>query len=147
VTNGRHLLRRTIFRAERGRHRAGRSGGVAERIGEWVHGLGIPVGVKPNHAWRHRFKSVARDVEMDREEGFITGHRPKDSNAGNDYGDRWVKTMSANIEKYPRYRIAALRLAPPPHKCHRRTDAEVASATAAKEARKAARATRAIDTR
>jgi hypothetical protein len=24
---------------------------VAERIGEWVHGLGIPVGVKPNHAW------------------------------------------------------------------------------------------------
>jgi hypothetical protein len=39
---------------------------------------------------------------MDREvEGFITGHRPKDSNAGNDYGDRWIRTMSAEIEKYP----------------------------------------------
>ena len=77
------------------RSRGGKSGNpqfkkVAERIAEWVHGLNIiPVGVKPNHAWRHLFKSVARDVAMDREvEGFITGHRPKNSNAGNDYGDR-----------------------------------------------------------
>jgi hypothetical protein len=51
---------------------------VAERIGEWVHGLGIPIGVQPNHVWRHLFKSVARHVRMDREvEGIITGHRPK----------------------------------------------------------------------
>jgi integrase len=117
---------------------------VAERLGEWVHGLGIPVGVKPNHAWRHLFKSMARHVKMDREvEGFITGHRPKDSTAGNDYGDRWIKTMFAEIEKYPRFRITALSRPPAPHKRHRRTNAEVADATAAKEARKAARATRA----
>jgi site-specific recombinase XerD len=120
---------------------------VAERIGEWVHGLGIPVGVKPNHAWRHLFKSVARHVKMDREvEGFITGHRPKDSNAGNDYGDRWIKTMSANIEKYPCYKIPALGETPSPHRRHRRTDAEIAVAKVAKEKRKAARATRAADT-
>ena len=113
---------------------------VAERIGEWVHGLGVPVGVKPNHAWRHRFKSVARDVKMDREvEGFITGHRPKNSTAGNDYGDRWIKTMSAEIEKYPRFQIAALRQSPAPHERHRRTNAEVAAANTAKEKRKAAR--------
>jgi hypothetical protein len=85
---------------------------------------------------------MARHVKMDREvEGFITGHRPKDSTAGNDYGDRWIKTMSAEIEKYPRFRIAAPITAP--HKRHRRTIVEVAAATAAKEARKAARATRA----
>ncbi|MCK1667965.1 DUF6538 domain-containing protein [Bradyrhizobium sp. 153] len=119
---------------------------VAERIAEWVHGLGVPVGVKPNHAWRHVFKSVARHVEMDREvEGFITGHRPKDSNAGHDYGDRWIKTMSANIEKYPRYKIAALDLPAGPHKRHRRDPAEVAAARVAKERRKAARG--AADTR
>jgi integrase len=117
---------------------------VAERIGEWVHGLGIPVGVKPNHAWRHLFKSVARHVKMDREvEGFITGHRPKDSNAGNDYGDRWIKTMAAEIEKYPRFRIAALKESPAPHKRRRRTDAEVAAARAEKEGRKATPASRA----
>ena len=121
---------------------------VAERIGEWVHGLGIPVGVKPNHAWRHLFKSVARHVRMDREvEGFITGHRPKNSTAGNDYGDRWIKTMSAEIEKYPRFKIVALTKPPAPHKRHRRTDAEVAAAKAAKEKRKAARATRAAETK
>lgn len=101
------------------------------------------MGLKPNHAWRHLFKSVARHVRMDREvEGFITGHRPKDLNAGNDYGDRWIRTMSAEIEKYPRFRIAALTKPPAPHKRHRRSNAEVASARAAKEARKVVRGTR-----
>lgn len=108
---------------------------VAERIGEWVHGLGVPVGVKPSHAWRHLFKSVARHVRMDREvEGFITGHRPKDSNAGNDYGDRWIKTMAAEIEKYPRFKIAALMKQPTPHKRVRRTPAQIAAAQTSKVA-------------
>jgi integrase len=121
---------------------------VAERIGEWVHGLGIPVGVKPNHAWRHLFKSVARHVRTDREvEGFITGHRPKESNAGDDYGDRWIRTISAEIERYPHFSIAALEKPPASQKRHRRTGAEVAAAKAAKQDRKAARATRAVETK
>ena len=114
---------------------------VAERVGEWVHRLGIPIGIKPNHGWRHVFKSMARHVGMDREvEGFITGHRPKDAGSGNDYGDRWIKTMAAEIEKYPRYDIPALNQPPVPHKRRRRTDFDVATAKAAKEERKAARA-------
>jgi integrase len=117
---------------------------VAERVGEWVHGLGIPIGIKPNHGWRHVFKSMARHVGMDREvEGFITGHRPKDAGSGNDYGDHWVQTMSAEIEKYPRYDIPALNQPPVPHKRRRRTDFDVAAGKAAKEERKAARAARA----
>lgn len=121
---------------------------VAERIGQWVHGPGIniPYDVKPNHGWRHLFKSVARHVKMDREvEGFITGHRPKDSNAGNDYGDRWIETMAAEIEKYPRYEIAALNHPPVPHKRRRRTNFDVEVAKAEKEKRKAVRASRALD--
>ena len=111
-----------------------------------MHGLGIAVGVKPNHAWRHLFKSVARHVKMDREvEEFITGHRPKDSNAGNDYGDRWIETMSAEVEKYPRFEIATLGKPQAPHKRYRRTNAEVAAAKVTREKRKAARATRAIE--
>jgi hypothetical protein len=102
--------------------------------------------VQPNHAWRHLFKSMARHMKMDREvEGFITGHRPKDSNAGHDYGDRWIATMAAEIEKYPRFDIEALKSAPTPHRGHRRTNAGVAKAKAAKEKRKAARAARAIE--
>lgn len=119
---------------------------TAERIADWVHSLGIH-NVQPNHAWRHLFKSVARHVKMDREvEGFITGHRPKDSNAGNDYGDRWIETMAAEIEKYPRYDILALHHAPVPHKRRRRNNFDVAVAKAAKEKRKAARTARAGDT-
>ncbi|MDN4987095.1 hypothetical protein QY049_28430 [Bradyrhizobium sp. WYCCWR 13022] len=116
---------------------------VAERIGDWVHGLGIPYDVKPNHGWRHVFKSMARHVGMDREvEGFITGHRPKDANSGNDYGDPWMLTMSKEIEKYPRYELAAFDGPPVPHKRRRRTNFDVAVAKAAKEKRKAARAKR-----
>jgi hypothetical protein len=113
---------------------------TAERIADWVHGLGI-YGVQPNHGWRHLFKSVARHVKMDREvEGFITGHRPKDSNAGHDYGDRWIATMSAEIEKYPRFDIPALTAPPAPHRVRRRTRAQIAAAQA-KAATKAARKT------
>jgi site-specific recombinase XerD len=113
---------------------------VAERVGAWVHQLGIPFDVQPNHGWRHVFKSMARHLKMDREvEGFITGHRPKDAGSSPRYGDPWVQTMSAEIERYPRYEIGALDLPPAPHKRRRRTNYDVAVAKAAKEARKAAR--------
>ncbi|MGY0572798.1 hypothetical protein ACTGJ9_018385 [Bradyrhizobium sp. RDM12] len=59
-------------------------------------------------------------MKMDREiEGFISGHRPKDSNAVHDYGDRWIATMSSEIEKYPRIDIPALRQAPKLHRVRR----------------------------
>jgi hypothetical protein len=110
---------------------------VAERVGEWVSiGLGIK-NVQPNHGWRHRFKSVARHVEMDREvEGFITGHRPKRQGASPDYGDRWVETMANEIEKYPRYRIEALSRPQAPHKRVRRTGAQIAADEAARRAKR-----------
>jgi hypothetical protein len=113
---------------------------VAERVGEWISiGLGIK-NVQPNHGWRHRFKSVARHVEMDREvEGFITGHRPKRQGASPDYGDRWVETMANEIEKYPRYRIEALMRPQLPHKRVRRTAQQIAADEATKAARKASR--------
>jgi hypothetical protein len=47
--------------------------------------------------------------------------------------------MAAEIEKYPRYDIAALNYPPVPHKRRRRTKFEVAVAKAAKQKRKAAR--------
>lgn len=116
---------------------------TAERVAKWVRGLGIET-VQPNHGWRHLFKSVARHVKMDREvEGFITGHRPKDANAGHDYGDRWTATMSAEIEKYPRFDVPELRQPPKPHRVRRRTRAQIAAEEAIKATRKASRAKRA----
>nr|BCE70208.1 hypothetical protein XF8B_03190 [Bradyrhizobium diazoefficiens] len=114
---------------------------TAERIADWVRSLDIK-GVQPNHGWRHLFKSVARHVHMNSDvEGFIVGHRPKDANAGHDYGDRWVTTMSAEVEKYPRFDIPALRQPSAPNKRRHRTNFD---ATVAKPQmnRRAARARR-----
>jgi len=111
---------------------------VAERIAEWIHSLGIQ-GVQPNHGWRHRFKSIARHVKMDREvEGFITGHRPK-GGASPDYGDRWVATMADEIEKYPRYKIAALSQPQRPHKRVRRTREQIATDDSPRQSRRTRR--------
>lgn len=122
---------------------------VSERIGEWVRDTLLITGVKPSHGWRHRFKSIARDVEMHPEvEAFLIGHGGSDDDEkvrkiALKYGDPWVRTLSKNIEKYPRYNIAALNKPPAPHKRTRRTKAQIAIDEAAKQARKAARATRA----
>jgi integrase len=39
---------------------------IGERIAKWVRELGVDdPNILPNHAWRHRFKTVARKVKMD----------------------------------------------------------------------------------
>jgi integrase len=127
------------------RSRGGKAGNphyqkVAERIAEWVRVLGI-LGVAPNHGWRHRFKSVSRDVHMHPEvANFITGHGG--GSVSERYGSRWIKTAAKTIAMYPRYRIAALNQSPAPHKRTRRTRAQIAADEAAKFSRKTARAMR-----
>jgi len=106
---------------------------IAQRLGEWVVNSLHITGVKPNHAWRHRFKSTARHVHMHPEvEKFITGHGGSDdpdeiAKVSMDYGDAWVKTLKNTIELYPRYQISALDAPPQRRKHKRRTSAEVAA--------------------
>ena len=109
---------------------------IAQRLGDWVVKSLRITGVKPNHGWRHRFKSVARHVDMHPEvEKFISGHGGSDdpdviAKVSMDYGDAWVKTLKKAIEMYPRYDIAALRNPPAPHSRVRRTRAQIAAARA-----------------
>ena len=106
---------------------------VAERLGEWVVKNLRVTGVKPNHGWRHRFKSVSRHVGMHPEvEKFITGHGGSDdpddiSKVSMGYGDAWVKTLQKTIEMYPRYEIAALNTPAVPLRRARRTAAQIAA--------------------
>jgi integrase len=106
---------------------------IAERLGKWVVNSLKVTGVAPNHGWRHRFKSVARDVGMHPEvEAFITGHGGSDDpneikKISLRYGDAWVKTLKKTIELYPRYGIAALSELPTPHRRVRRTPAQIAA--------------------
>ena len=122
---------------------------IAQRLADWVVGSLRITGVKPNHAWRHRFKSVARHVGMHPEiEMFITGHGGSDdpdaiAKVSMGYGDAWVRTLKNTIEMYPRYDIAALRVPAAPHRRVRRTHKQIA---AEKSARLHARRTRAVGT-
>lgn len=57
--------------------------------------------VMPNHGWRHRFKTVAREAGMDsRVVDAIQGHAPR--TAGDDYGDVTVAAIALAMAKFPR---------------------------------------------
>lgn len=74
------------------------------KVGEWVRDV---VGVQdkriqPNHAWRHRFKTTARDVDIpQRYMDAIQGH--DDGSASADYGENTMKALYREIQKLPRY--------------------------------------------
>ncbi len=95
---GRHLF------YDPGRNKGGKDGNpqykkVGEKLAAWVRGLGVDdPAILPNHAWRHRFKSLARAVEIP--EGIcdtIVGHAP--STVGQSYGDLWHEVMAREIAK------------------------------------------------
>lgn len=74
------------------RYRGGAEGNpqykkTGEHLAGWVRELGVddPL-VAPNHGWRHRFKSQAREVRMSDEiRDVIQGHVPRTE--GETYGD------------------------------------------------------------
>lgn len=73
----------------------------AADLAEWVRGLGVKV-PQPNHGWRHRFKTVSRDVGISEAAAeYIQGH--KSANQGRKYGRHNLPTILAEIEKLPRY--------------------------------------------
>jgi integrase len=78
---------------------------VAGRVGQWLQAKNvIPAGVSPNHGWRHRFKTVGRELEIsDRTLDAIQGHASKTS--GDDYGDVTILARKSAIERFPRYAL------------------------------------------
>lgn len=85
-----------------------RAQSAGAKIGTWVRevvGITDPK-VQPNHAWRHRFKTVARDAGIAPEySDAITGH--EDGRAATDYGETTVKALWREVQKLPRYTINA----------------------------------------
>jgi integrase len=79
-------------------------GNLRAKVGEWVrHKVGIKdERLQPNHAWRHRFKTVAHDVGIDpRYIDVLQGHA--DGSASADYGERTARALGREIRKLPRY--------------------------------------------
>ncbi|MFT5616363.1 MAG: integrase [Granulosicoccus sp.] len=76
---------------------------LSNSIGDWlrVESL-VPKGVQPSHGWRHRFKTVGRELGIqDRVLDAIQGHAPR--TAGDAYGDVNVKTKINAINRLPEY--------------------------------------------
>lgn len=83
-----------------------RAQNAGAKVGAWVKEvLKLESGtLQPNHAWRHRFKTVVREVGMDREiRDAIQGH--EDGRAASDYGEVTIKAMSRAIAAMPRYQV------------------------------------------
>jgi integrase len=80
---------------------------VGQSIAVWVRGLGIkdPF-IQPNHAWRHRFKTLGRLHGMDSAKlDAIQGHAQ--ANEGGSYGEFPAASLKPEIDKLPRYEVVA----------------------------------------
>lgn len=83
-----------------------RAQNAGAKVGTWVREV-VKITdkkVQPNHAWRHRFKTLARDVGIPPEYmDVIQGH--EDGRASSGYGETTVKALWREIQKLPRWSI------------------------------------------
>lgn len=75
----------------------------SERLAAWLHSADlVPDGLQPNHAWRHRLKTQARDIGADmRVVDAIQGHAGK--TASDDYGYVSLVAKARVIDQLPHY--------------------------------------------
>ncbi|KQU34147.1 integrase [Methylobacterium sp. Leaf94] len=80
---------------------------VGGKLAEWVRALGVDdENVQPNHAWRHRFKTVGRRIGIDSAKlDAIQGHAA--ASEGDGYGDFPPDALKPEIDKIPRYEVIA----------------------------------------
>ncbi len=79
----------------------GRWRGLKNRLAAFAREIVPDPEVAPNHGWRHRFKTTAREVGLEsRVVDAIQGHAPKD--VSDSYGDVSVRAIAAAIARFPR---------------------------------------------
>ena len=78
---------------------------MSNQIADWLREAKLtPEGLQPNHAWRHRFKTQARDLGADpRIVDAIQGHAGR--TAGDNYGDVSITAKLRVIDALPAYKI------------------------------------------
>ncbi|MFO1255200.1 MAG: site-specific integrase [Sphingomonadaceae bacterium] len=79
---------------------------VADRVGSWVRDeCGITdQSVRPNHAWRHLWKTRARSAGIEADvRDAIQGHATRTE--GEEYGEWAVKALAKAMAKFPRFEV------------------------------------------
>ena len=81
---------------------------VGQRLAGWVRKIGVnDSSIAPNHAWRHRFKTVSRDIGMPTEGAErIQGHATR--TVGEGYGTWSSKRLAELVEMLPRYDVTVV---------------------------------------
>lgn len=90
---------------------ANRSARMAgERVARWLRAEGLaPDRVRPNHAWRHRIKTVARDYGLDSAIiDSIVSHSGAARSVSASYGTFTIKAKAAVIDRLPDYQLRSL---------------------------------------
>ncbi len=84
--------------SERGQYKK-----AGERLAAWVRSLGITdTSIKPNHAWRHTFKTIANEMGMsERAADYMQGHASK--GVGRTYGRNTIKALADQMALIPRF--------------------------------------------
>lgn len=84
---------------------AAKAARMANQVGTWLVESGlVPAGLQPNYAWRHRFKTQARDMGADiRVVDGIQGHAGRTASDG--YGDVSLTAKLRVIDMLPYYVI------------------------------------------
>ncbi|MBD9621473.1 site-specific integrase [Ensifer sp. ENS06] len=99
-----HLFMKVFGETEKAQRGAWRT--TKNRVRDFVREIVTDPEVQPNHAWRHRFRTVSRDLGVSRDISFaITGHDTKDE--GDKYGTITNKAKAAALAKYPKYEVRA----------------------------------------
>lgn len=74
--------------------------GVKNRLAEFAREIVPDPHVQPTHGWRHRFKTICREVGIDpRIRDVIQGHAAR--TVADDYGDVSIKAMAAALALFP----------------------------------------------
>lgn len=104
AANG-HLFMKVFGDTEEAQRGAWRTS--KNRVRDFVREIITDPEVQPNHAWRHRFMTIGRNLGISRDVRFsITGH---DTDAeGDEYGIATNEAKAAALAKYPRYVVASL---------------------------------------
>ncbi len=78
------------------------------RVTDFVREVVKDPEVQPNHAWRHRFMTIGRNLGVSRDIRFsITGHETG-KEEGDDYGAKTNAAKAAALAKFPRYVVKSL---------------------------------------
>lgn len=83
-----------------------RARSAGTKVGKWVRDV-VKItdpNLQPNHAWRHRFKTVARECKIDLEvRDAIQGH--EDGRSASGYGEVSIKAKWEAVKRLPRFQL------------------------------------------